>query len=133
MAVDIRFEDKNNQKKSVSIFASGLITEALGATPDYTLFTLPKASLVTRAYVIVTDAADTGDTLDIKVGTTVVANEIAISALGVASGTVAPTYFPTGGVVSAVAGAGGALGAAGAYKIVVEYIETELTDGTYTD
>ena len=27
----------------------------------------------------------------------------------------------------------GALGAAGAYKIVVEYIETELTDGTYTD
>ena len=130
MAVDIRFEDKNNQKKSVSIFASGLISKALGATPDYTLFTLPKASLVTRAYVIVTDAADTGDTLDIKVGTTVVADEIALSALGVASGTVAPTYFPTGGVVSAVAVAGGA---AGAYKIVVEYIETELTDGTYTD
>lgn len=133
MAVDIRFENKNNQKKSVSIFASGLITKALGATPDCTLFTLPKAVLVTSAYAIVTDAAGTGDTLDIQVGTTVVANEIDISALGVATGTVTPTYFPTGGVVSAVAGAGGVLGAAGAYKIVVEYIETELTDGTYTD
>lgn len=133
MAVDIRFENKNNQKKSVSIFASGLITKALGATPDCTLFTLPKAALVTSAYAIVTDAAGTGDTLDIQVGTTVVANEIDISALGVATGTVTPTYFPTGGVVSAVAGAGGVLGAAGAYKIVVEYIETELTDGTYTD
>lgn len=133
MAVDIRFENKNNQKKSVSIFASGLITKALGATPDCTLFTLPKAALVTSAYAIVTDAAGTGDTLDIQVGTTVVANEIDISALGVATGTVTPTYFPTGGVVSAVAGAGGVLGAAGSYKIVVEYIETELTDGTYTD
>ena len=133
MAVDIRFEDKNNQKKEPSVFASGLIECALGSTPDYILFTLPKASLVTNVYAIVTDAADTGDTLDIKVGSTVVANEVAISALGVASGTVAQTYFPTGGTVSVVAGAGAALGAAGAFKIVVEYIETELTDGTYTD
>lgn len=133
MATDIRFENKNNQKKNISVFASGLIECALGANPDYTLFTLPKASLVKNVYAIVTDAADTGDTLDIKVGSTVVANEIAISALGIASGTVAPTYFATGGTVSVVAGAGGVLGAAGAFKIVVEYIETELTDGTYTD
>ena len=133
MATDIRFKDKNNQKKSISIFASGLIECALGSTPDYTLFTLPKASLVTKVYAIVTDAADTGDTLDVKVGSTVVANELAISALGIASGTAPNTYFATGGTVSVIAGAGGVLGAAGAFKIVVEYIETELTDGTYTE
>lgn len=130
---DIRFDYKNNQKKGVSVFASGLISRDIAVTPDDTLFTLPPASLVTNVYAIVTDAAATGDTLDVKVGTTVVANEIAISALGVASGTVAATYFPTGGIVTAVAGAGAALGAACSYKIVVEYIETELTDGTYTD
>lgn len=130
---DLRFEYKNNQKKGISVFASGVISQVATATPDDTLFTLPPASLVTNVYAVVTDAADTGDTLDVTVGSTVVANEIAISALGVASGTVAATYFPTGGIVKAVAGAGAALGANCGYKIVVEYIETELTDGTYTD
>lgn len=130
---DLRYENKNNQKKEHSVFASGLISRSSGVTVDDTLFTLPRASLVTNAYVIVTDAADTGDTLDIVVGSTVVVNEIAISALGVAAGTATATYFPTGGVVKVVAGAGGALGANCAYKIVVEYIETELTEGSYTD
>lgn len=133
MATDIRFENKNNQKKEISVFASGLISAASASTPDYTLFTLPRASLVTRVFAIVTDAAGAGDTLDVKVNGTVVANEIAISALGVAAGTVTPTYFATGGSVSVVAGDGAALGDASVFKIVVEYIETELSDGEYTD
>lgn len=130
---DLRFESKNNQKKVGSIFASDTITYAAAATPSDTVFTLPEASLVTNVYAIVTDAAGAGDTLDVLVGATVVADEIAISALGVASGTVAPTYFPTGGTVTVVAGAGAALGDAASYKIVVEYVETELTTGAYTD
>lgn len=130
---DLRFDYKNNQKKEASYFASGLIEKASGSTVDDKLFTLPVSSLVTRVYAIVTDAAATGDTLDVKVGTTVVANEIDISATGVATGTVAPTYFPTGGSVTVVSGAGGALDAACAYKIVVEYVETELAEGSYTD
>lgn len=129
---DLRFENKNNQKKVSSTFVSGDIAYANLATPGDTLFNLPEASVVTNAYAIVTDAAGAGDTLDILVGTDVVCNEIAISALGVAAGTPAPTYFPTGGVVTAVAGAGGALAAACSYKVVVEYIETELSNGTYT-
>ena len=133
MSLDIRYENKNNQKKELSIFASGLIAVANAATPDYALFTLPRASLVTRAYAIITDAAAAGDTLDIKVGSTVVANEIAISALGIASGTVTPAYFATGGLVTVVAGDGAALGGAAEFKIVVEYIETELSEGEYTD
>ncbi len=130
---DLTFEFKNNQKKSLSIFASGDITALSGATPSDTLFTLPKASLVTNVYAIITDAAGAGDTLDVLVGATVVANEIDIASTGVASGTVTATYFATGGAVTCVAGAGGVLGADTTYKIVIEYIETELTEGEYTD
>lgn len=129
---DLTNTGKNNQKKEYSVFASAPITYAALATPSDTLFNLPKASLVTNVYAIITDAAGAGDTLDVVVGTTVVANEIAINALGVASGTVAQTYFPTGGVVTCVAGAGAALVEASTYKIVVEYVETELAEGTYT-
>ena len=128
---DLRFVDKNNQKKVDSVFASGVI--ATSATMNDTLFTLPAASLVTNVYAIVTTASGTAtDTVDVKVGSTVVANEVVVGALGVASGTVTKTYFPTGGVVTVVAGAD-APDTAGRIKIVVEYIETELTDGTYTD
>ena len=130
---DLRFENKNNQKKEGSFFASGIINVASGTTVNDTLFTLPRASLVRNVYVIVTDAAGTGDTLDIKVGSTVIANEVAISALGTVVGSVTPAYFATGGTVSVVSGAGGATDAACAYKIVVEYIETELSEGSYTD
>lgn len=128
---DLRFNNKNNHKKEISIFASGTISTT--ATMDETLFTLPDASLVTAVYAIVTTGSGTStDTVDVKVGSTVVANEVIVGATGVASGTVAKTYFPTGGTVTVVAGAD-APGTAGRFKLVVEYIETELCEGTYTD
>lgn len=128
---DLRFNDKNNQKKEISIFASGVISTS--ATMNDTLFTLPVACLVTNVYAVVLTASGTAtDTVDVKVGSTVVANEVVVGATGVASGTVTKTYFPTGGVVTVVAGAD-APDAAGRIKIVVEYIETELSEGTYTD
>lgn len=128
---DLTFVGKNNQKKEISIFASTPITTS--ATMNDILFTLPRASLVTAVYAIVTTASGTStDTVDVKVGSTVVANEVVVGVLGVASGTVAKTYFPTGGVVTVVAGAD-APGTTGVIKIVVEYIETELCEGSYTD
>lgn len=128
---DLRFNNKNNQKKEISIFASGTISTT--ATMDETLFTLPDASLVTAVYAIVTTGSGTStDTVDVKVGSIVVANEVIVGATGVASGTVTKTYFPTGGTVTVVAGAD-APGTAGRFKLVVEYIETELCEGTYTD
>lgn len=127
---DLTYSDKNNQKKKISAFASGVITTS--ATMDDTLFTLPINSLVTNVYAIITTASGTAtDTVDVKVGSTVVANEVVVGVLGVASGTVAKTFFPTGGVVTVVAGAD-APGTTGKIRIVVEYIEVELTDGTYT-
>lgn len=128
---DLRFEGKNNQKKGVSIFSSEAITTS--ATMNDTLFTLPANSLVTAVYAIVLTGSGTStDTVDVKVGTTVVANEVVVGVVGVASGTVAKTFFPTGGSVTVVAGAD-APGTTGKVKIVVEYIETELTTCTYTD
>lgn len=128
---DLTYSNKNNQKKKISAFASGTI--ATSATMNDTLFTLPVNSLVTAVYAIVTTASGAAtDTVDVKVGTTVVANEVVVGVLGVASGTVAKTFFPTGGVVTVVAGAD-APDAAGRIRIVVEYIEVELTDGQYTN
>ena len=128
---DLRYNAKNNQKKKISAFASGTI--ATSATMNDTLFTLPANSLVTAVYAIIETASGTAtDTVDVKVGSTVVANEVVVGVLGVASGTVAKTFFPTGGVVTVVAGAD-APDATGRIRIVVEYIEVELADGTYTD
>jgi hypothetical protein len=127
---DVTFDDKNNQKKTLSILATGAIS-----TGANTIGTLPEASLVTNVYAIVTTAdTDTNGscTVDVKVGSTVVANEVAVDATGIASGTVAQTYFPTGGAITVVAGAVAPDGD-GVMKLVIEYIETELTNGQYTD
>ena len=129
---DLRFEDKNNQKKEVSVFASGVLETS--AVMDDTLFTLPEASVVTAVYAIVTTASGTAtDSIDVKVGSTVVGDELVVGATGVVEATtLAKTYFPTGGTVTVVAGAD-APDTDGRLKIVIEYIETELTSGTYTD
>lgn len=128
---DLTFENKNNQKKTRSAFASGVITTA--AAMNETLFTLPVNSLVTEVYAIVETGSGTAtDTVDVKVGSTVVANEVVVGVVGVATGTVAKTFFPTGGIVTVVAGAD-APGATGKIRIVVEYVEVELTNGQYTD
>jgi len=129
---DLRFADKNNQKKEISIFASGVLSTS--ATMDDTLFTLPKASIVTGVWVYVSTASGGAatDTVDVKVGSTVVANEVVVGTTGTKTGSVTATYFPTGGSVTVVAGAD-APDDAGRFKVVVQYIETELAEGTYTD
>jgi len=128
---DLTFVGKNNQKKTKSLFASAEITTAVALSE--TLFTLPPQSVVTNAYAIVTTVSGTAtDTVDIKVGATVVANEVVVGVLGIQDGTLAKTYFPTGGQVTVVAGAD-APGTTGKIRIVIEYDEIELTNGTYTN
>jgi hypothetical protein len=128
---DLRFENKNNQKKGISVFASGVVSTS--ATMDETLFTLPAASLVTRAYaVVLTASGEATDTVDIKVGSTVVGDEVVTGATGVQEGTQTKAYFATGGSVTVVAGSD-APDDTGRIKVVVEYIETEISSGTYTD
>lgn len=128
---DLTFVGKNNQKKTKSLFASAEITTAVAM--NETLFTLPPQSVVTNAYAIVTTVSGTTtDTVDIKVGATVVANEVVVGVLGIQPGTLAKTYFPTGGQVTVAAGAD-APGITGKIRIVVEYDEIEITNGQYTN
>ena len=128
---DLTFVGKNNQKKTKSLFASAEITTAVAM--NETLFTLPPQSVVTNAYAIVTTVSGTAtDTVDIKVGATVVANEVVVGVLGIQPGTLAMTYFPTGGQVTVVAGAD-APGTTGKIRIVIEYDEIEVANGKYTN
>ena len=129
---DLTKVGKNNQKKTYSVFASEYITTS--ATMDDTLFSLPAGALVTGCYVYVATASggDATDTVDIKVGNTVIVNELVVGTTGTKTAVVTPTYFPTGGVVTVVAGAD-APGTAGSIKVIVEYIETALTNGQYTN
>lgn len=128
---DLTFVGKNNQKKTKSLFASAEITTAVAM--NETLFTLPPQSVVTNAYAIVTTVSGTAtDTVDIKVGATVVANEVVVGVLGIQAGTLAKAYFPTGGQVTVAAGAD-APGITGKIRIVVEYDEIEITNGQYTN
>jgi len=71
---DLRFKDKNNQKKEYSVFASGVLDSENG-----TLFTLPEASYVTDIVVIALD----GGIAD-----------------GIVAGIATATYYPTGATVS---------------------------------
>lgn len=130
--LDKRFEYKNNQKKEISIFASGDTVIPAGTDKEILMFTLPKSSLVVRAHAVVT--VGTGDATD---EFDLVANEITIGSIAAktaAADTIAiatPLYLPTGGKVKLVPTA--ALKADASFILVIEYIETELTDGTYTD
>jgi len=100
---DLRFEDKNNQKKTLSVFASGVVT---AANIGDTLFTLPAGS-----YVVSIDAVE--------------ADGSGVGAGGV-TGIAAAGYYPTGADVVCA-------DVASDEKIIVTYIETDLTNGQYTD
>lgn len=100
---DIRFDNKNNQKKTSSVFASGVVTAANNGD---TLFTLPEGSLVTAITAVESDGSGAGE--------------------GTVTGIAVGGYYPTGATVVLAT-------VTGSEKVIVEYIETELTCGTYTD
>ena len=99
---DIRYEDKNNQKKTLSVFASGVVTSAnIGDT----LFVLPKASYVVSVVSVESDGSGAGEST--------------------VTGITAGGYYPTGATVVLA-------GTTGSEKVIVTYVETELTNGQYT-
>lgn len=128
---DRTLEGLNNQKRTASISVSDTI--ATSATLNDTLFNLPKNSMVVGGYVLVTTASGTStDTVDVKVGSTVVINEAVVGATGVQEGTLTKSYFSTGGAVTVVAGSD-APDDAGRIRVVLEYIELDKVNGEYTE
>lgn len=126
---DLTYNNKNDQKKSIAVFASGVCT-----TAGHTFADLPAESLVTAVYAVVSKVDPTASsTIDVKIGSTVVANEVPVAALATAQGvSFVPKYFATGGEISFVAGATAPAGT-GEIKLVIEFIETEKTTGEYLE
>lgn len=132
MKRDLRLYDKSNQKKVTSVFASTSIEVATGETVEEdTLSVIPKNSLLLNAQVVVeTGTGDAGDAINLMVGVDSFVSDLSLETEGVVDGTVTPLFLPNGGLLHAV----GAQAFAGdaKYKIIVEYIETELSTNTYT-
>lgn len=131
MATDMTRVGLNNQKRESSYSVSEITATA--ATLDAVLFNLPANSLLLAAFVIVTTASGTStDTIDVKVGSTVVANEVVVGTTGTKTGSVTPAHFATGGAVSVVAGAD-APDAAGRFRVIIQYLELDKRSGEYTN
>jgi len=127
---DLYLEGLNNQKRGASVFVSEFMATAVAQ--DDNLFNLPKNSVVTNAFVIVTTVSGTAtDTVDIQIDSTVVGNECVVGVLNVGVGTPAPTFFADGGICNVVSGAD-APDTAGIYQVVVEYIELGTKSGELT-
>ena len=126
---DLRFDYKNNQKKKTSVFASGLIERDNTTVGADILFTLPKEVLITSCHVIVVDKGVALDKLAITVGGAVYGNITDLSVVGVESIASPLLYSHTGGEVAITPTLAGAC----SYRVVLEYVELDVTDGTYTD
>ena len=126
---DLTLTGKNNQKRGVAVMVCETI--ATTATIDDTLANLPVGVAVTDVKVVVeTISGGTNPTVDVKLGATVIGNEMNIGTAGIAGGTVVPTYSATGGAISVVAGAV-APDTAGRIRVMVEYVELDTTNGLY--
>lgn len=125
----------NNQKRKASYVVARPTEAEILSAGNAIVANLPERSVVLNAYVIVHTASSTASsTLDIKVGATVVANEVPVPATGVKEGvSFVPLYFATGGAVTiapgAVAPAAGDLDA----ELVLEYVELDQVTGEYTN
>ena len=127
-------DDNNFQKRGVCVFKAPL-EEADVLTTGSVYGNLPDRAVIISAAILVTTVSTTAtSTLDIKVGSTVVANEVAVTAAGMIDGIMvdANQYFATGGEITVLAGA--VTPAAGDFvgELVIEYIELDKTTGEYT-
>lgn len=120
-----------NEKKGVSVFV-GDVTEA-DIVAGTALCNLPDNVYVTKAFIDVTTVSTTAtSTVDLKVGSTVIANECAATAAGYAAGTNVPKKFATGGAITAVVGAVAPAAGDLVCTVYVEYIEYKKRTGELT-
>jgi len=137
----------NNQKRETSVavaqvLAADIATAAIAADAKTgqvavaantaLVAMLPARSLVTNVRVNVLAASLVAtETVDVAVNGTVVGNEMVVGATGIAVGTVTPAYFATGGEITIVPGAVPPTGTTMSIEVIVEFIELDVTEGTY--
>ena len=121
-----------NEKKGVRVFV-GDITEA-DVVGGSVICNLPDEVYVTKAFIdVVTPSSTTSATVDLQVGSAVVADECDATTAGYSAGTNAPAKFANGGQIKAVAGATAPAAGDLTCTVYVEYIEYSRALGELTD
>lgn len=126
-AQNLKRNSKFNQKRDVSVGVFELGYADL--TGDGSVVaTLAANSIITKVTVIETSAVNTGATVDILAGTTVVVNEGALDANN--SATVILEDLDIAKDITIRAGA--TAPTQGIVRIIIEYVEYTMTNGEYT-
>ena len=126
-AKNLKRNSKFNQKRDVSVGVFELGYADI--TGDGSVVaTLAANSIITKVTVIETSAVNTGATVDILAGTTVIVNEGALDANN--SATVILVDLDIAKDVTIRAGA--TAPTQGTVRIIIEYIEYTMTNGEYT-
>ena len=126
-AKNLKRNSKFNQKRDVSVGVFELGYADI--TGDGSVVaTLAANSIITKVTVIETSAVNTGATVDILAGTTVVVNEGALDANN--SATVILVDLDIAKDITIRAGA--TVPTQGTVRIIIEYVEYTMTNGEYT-
>ena len=126
-AKNLKRNSKFNQKRDVSVGVFELGYADI--TGDGSVVaTLAANSIITKVIVIETSAVNTGATVDILAGTTVVVNEGALDANN--SATVILVDLDIAKDITIRAGA--TAPTQGTVRIIIEYVEYTMTNGEYT-
>lgn len=126
-AKNLKRNSKFNQKRDVSVGVFELGYADI--TGDGSVVcTLAANSIITKVTVIETSAVNTGATVDILAGTTVVVNEGALDANN--SATVILVDLDIAKDITIRAGA--TAPTQGTVRIIIEYVEYTMTNGEYT-
>lgn len=126
-AQNLKRNSKFNQKRDVSIGVFELgYADIIG--DGSVVATLAANSIITKVTVIETSVVNTGATVDILAGTTVVVNEGALDANN--SATVILVDLDIAKDITIRAGA--TAPTQGTVRIIIEYVEYTMTNGEYT-
>ena len=126
-AANLKRASKFNQKREVSVGVFDLAYTDI--TGDGSIVaTLAAGSVITKVVVIEKTAVNTGATFDLLAGTTVIVNEGALDANNIATVSVVDLDIAKDITIRA----GATAPTQGSVKIIVEYVEYNMTNGEYT-
>lgn len=137
--VNLTRTKRRHQKQHVSSFTTDIPFSEMPTTADvYQLFELPPASMVVRAQAVIITANNQATTAAIDVGFDGGAELLDGSDIKSAAGTVltdnvAGLIRETGGMVTVKPALAGAAATAGKFKLHIDYVEYEKTNGEVTN
>jgi hypothetical protein len=117
-------------KKTASISAATVRVNDFDGTNAIDIFNLPEKALVTNTYVITESAGNTGLTLDVSIGATVIVNDADVDTTNDFTESATNNITGTGKTVSVKPSVEVT---SGEFTIIVEYIEYTLNTNMLTN